>query len=318
MAGALKVRTSVGPDVWAVIGYGDSSTKFWNSAWGVLASASLPATTVTVASTSTPLATTPAVQLYAGRRYRVRGNVRAWLGTPAASGDLTLVVAGPFAPTSNAHDQYSHVAGGYSQAEWSAVFTCTADTASAVYALTATTTIPTTIYGGDNATLVVEDVGPTSLALPPAPPPSDWAPFDSRFVNTGGDTMTGALVLNADPSSALHAATKQYADTKAPLRQVVDYRGADTTLTIGLADEGKMLWFNASTAITVTIPTNAVVAFSIGTRIDLMQTNNGKVTVGGAGVTLYATPSATLRTAHSSASLLKVSTDSWLLAGDLG
>ena len=35
---------------------------------------------------------------------------------------------------------------------------------------------------------------------------------DSRFVNVTGDTMTGALILNADPSSALGAATKQYVD----------------------------------------------------------------------------------------------------------
>lgn len=33
-------------------------------------------------------------------------------------------------------------------------------------------------------------------------------------VNKAGDTMTGALTLSGDPSSNLHAATKQYADTK--------------------------------------------------------------------------------------------------------
>jgi hypothetical protein len=34
------------------------------------------------------------------------------------------------------------------------------------------------------------------------------------MVEKAGDTMTGALTLNADPSSALHAATKQYVDTQ--------------------------------------------------------------------------------------------------------
>lgn len=35
---------------------------------------------------------------------------------------------------------------------------------------------------------------------------------DSRYVNITGDTMTGFLTLNADPTNALHAATKQYVD----------------------------------------------------------------------------------------------------------
>jgi len=33
-------------------------------------------------------------------------------------------------------------------------------------------------------------------------------------VNKAGDTMTGFLTLHSDPSSTMHAATKQYADTK--------------------------------------------------------------------------------------------------------
>lgn len=35
---------------------------------------------------------------------------------------------------------------------------------------------------------------------------------DATYVNVSGDTMTGALILNADPSVALGAATKQYVD----------------------------------------------------------------------------------------------------------
>jgi len=35
---------------------------------------------------------------------------------------------------------------------------------------------------------------------------------DARYVELAGDTMTGALILNADPSAALGAATKQYVD----------------------------------------------------------------------------------------------------------
>lgn len=36
---------------------------------------------------------------------------------------------------------------------------------------------------------------------------------DAAYVKKSGDTMTGFLTLHADPTSALHAATKQYVDT---------------------------------------------------------------------------------------------------------
>lgn len=38
---------------------------------------------------------------------------------------------------------------------------------------------------------------------------------DATYINVSGDTMTGFLTLNADPSTALHAATKQYVDALA-------------------------------------------------------------------------------------------------------
>jgi hypothetical protein len=38
---------------------------------------------------------------------------------------------------------------------------------------------------------------------------------DGTYVNVAGDTMTGSLSLNADPTSAMHAATKQYVDNVA-------------------------------------------------------------------------------------------------------
>lgn len=36
----------------------------------------------------------------------------------------------------------------------------------------------------------------------------------SAFVDTAGDTMTGPLILSADPSAPLGSATKQYVDGK--------------------------------------------------------------------------------------------------------
>jgi hypothetical protein len=85
-----------------------------------------------------------------------------------------------------------------------------------------------------------------------------------------------------------------------------------------LADKNKMVELNNSSAITVTVPTNGTAAFDIGTTIYLTQLGTGQVTVAAAGgVTLNFTPGTKTRAQWSQAMLLKRSTDSWILSGDL-
>ena len=68
----------------------------------------------------------------------------------------------------------------------------------------------------------------------------------------------------------------------------------------------------------VTVPTNATTAFPVGTSIDFYQSAGTVASFAGAGgVTIQATPGLKLRTTYSSATLTKVATDTWLLAGDL-
>lgn len=43
---------------------------------------------------------------------------------------------------------------------------------------------------------------------------SDITDLQNNKVNKSGDTMSGPLTLNADPSQNLHAATKQYVDNR--------------------------------------------------------------------------------------------------------
>jgi hypothetical protein len=62
---------------------------------------------------------------------------------------------------------------------------------------------------GGTALSVVADTGISVSASGVA---LDLTYADGRYINTSGDTMTGALILNADPSVALGAVTKQYAD----------------------------------------------------------------------------------------------------------
>lgn len=90
-----------------------------------------------------------------------------------------------------------------------------------------------------------------------------------------------------------------------------------TNYTLTLNDDGKVV--EMSGGGTLIVPTNASVAFPIGTQIIILQTGASQVSVDGAtvGVTLNGTPGLKLRTQWSSATLLKRGTDTWVLMGDL-
>ena len=91
-----------------------------------------------------------------------------------------------------------------------------------------------------------------------------------------------------------------------------------TTYTTVLSDAGKIVEISNASAITLTIPTNASVAYPVGTQITILQTGAGQITVAApSGGTLNATPGTKLRTQWSSATLLKRATDTWVLIGDL-
>ena len=91
-----------------------------------------------------------------------------------------------------------------------------------------------------------------------------------------------------------------------------------TTYTLVLTDNGRLVTLSNAAAITLTVPTNASVAFATGAVINIQQIGAGQVTVAGdTGVTVTSTPGAKLRAQYSAASLIKTGTDSWTLIGDL-
>ena len=104
---------------------------------------------------------------------------------------------------------------------------------------------------------------------------------------------------------------------KAGFRSVLnDQTGA--TYTLALTDLAKLVTLSNAGAITLTVPLNSSVAFAIGDRIDLLQKGAGQVTiVGTGGVTVNGTPGLKLRAQWSSATLIKLDTNSWVLLGDL-
>jgi hypothetical protein len=98
--------------------------------------------------------------------------------------------------------------------------------------------------------------------------------------------------------------------------QTIDVKSDNYTLVLG--DAGKLIRCTKATAMTILIPTNATQAYSIGQRVDIMQYGAGQVTVSGdTGVTLRSTPTNKLRATYSTASIIKIATDEWVLAGDV-
>jgi hypothetical protein len=98
-----------------------------------------------------------------------------------------------------------------------------------------------------------------------------------------------------------------------------------TTYTFVLTDSNNTLVTasNAS-AQTYSIPTNASVAFPIGAQINIIQIGAGQVTINAvtSGTTTVlsnaGTPAAPkLRAQYSSATLVKVGTDTWYVIGDI-
>jgi microcystin-dependent protein len=125
-----------------------------------------------------------------------------------------------------------------------------------------------------------------------------------------------------EPSTVAHASSHAYGGTdvlEVDSRQItpltIDSKTASYILV--LSDRNKMIEMNIASANNLTIPTNALVAFPIGSQINIMQTGAGQTTIAGAGVTINATPGLKLRTQWSSATLIKRGTDTWVAIGDL-
>lgn len=123
----------------------------------------------------------------------------------------------------------------------------------------------------------------------------------------------GATVKHVFVSEALNA-------FEAGLNETIPLNAqTGTTYTLAAGDAGELVTLANASAITLTVPTNASVAFAIGTQITITQAGAGQVTVAGAvGVTVNAADSATkLRTQWSAATLIKTNTNSWILIGDI-
>ena len=91
--------------------------------------------------------------------------------------------------------------------------------------------------------------------------------------------------------------------------------------TLQLSDAGKILVGKATSAVTITVPTHASVAFPSGTELEILQYSTGAVTISPAsGVSLLSFEGSGARKLagqYAVVTLKKLSDNSWLLAGML-
>jgi hypothetical protein len=97
-----------------------------------------------------------------------------------------------------------------------------------------------------------------------------------------------------------------------------------TSYTTVLNDNGQVVTMNNASANTLSIPTNASVAYPIGTQINVLQIGAGQTTIQAvtSGTTSILSTGATaaapkLRTRYSMATCIKAATDTWYVVGDI-
>jgi hypothetical protein len=152
--------------------------------------------------------------------------------------------------------------------------------------------------GATGATGVAGSTGPTGAASTVTGPTGSTGPTGPSV--TGPTGATGAT----GPQGLWD--TAQVIETKSD------------TYTLVLADAGKLIRCTKATSMSIIVPLNSAAAYSVGQRIDIMQYGAGQVTISGdTGVTVRATPTNKLRATYSTASIIKIATDEWVLAGDL-
>ena len=148
--------------------------------------------------------------------------------------------------------------------------------------------------------------------------------FTTVETPTGAQAKVDAhanLTNNPHATTATHVGLGNVDNVKqAPLvLSINEQTGASYTLVL-TDGNGKLIDMNRATAQTLTVPTNASVAFAVGTQILIRQKGAGQVTIAPAGgVTLNLTNSENkTRKQNSVAGLIKLATDTWVACGDLG
>ena len=139
---------------------------------------------------------------------------------------------------------------------------------------------------------------------------------------TGVASVTSGSFLrgNGPGAVSLRTPAQEKSDIDAMDKHFVVNNQTGASYTLVLADDGAWVTRDNGSANTLTIPTNASVAFPVGTVINFVQVGAGVTTVvASSGVTLngVVAGSAAVTKQYSVGSLVKLATDTWIVTGPI-
>ncbi len=138
-------------------------------------------------------------------------------------------------------------------------------------------------------------------------PSLDGSNLTNVSASTVWSTITGTLSSQTDLQVAL--------DAKSNFHLAFNYQ--NNSYTLALTDDGKYVQMDNGSPINLTVPSNGSIALPIGAQIIVRNVGAGQVTILPSSCTVNSSQSLKLRAQHSTATLIKVDTDVWDLAGDL-
>jgi hypothetical protein len=171
-------------------------------------------------------------------------------------------------------------------------------------------TAGTGLSGGGNSGAVTLAIDSTVATL------TGTQTLTNKTIDSASNTLTGVATLTDTQTMT----NKTLTDPKINLA----FDAETDSYTAVIANNGQVVTMSNSSANTFSIPTNASVAFPIGTQINVLQIGTGQTTIQAvtSGTTTIqsigeSAAAPKLRARYSAATCLKADTDLWYVFGDI-
>ena len=192
----------------------------------------------------------------------------------------------------------------------------------------ATTASVATAQAAADAAQTTANGRATTTSVATAQAAADAAQATANNAEPSANKSTNTALGTSNTLFPTQNAVKTYADALVapnPMTLTValnEQTVATYTLTDADANYGtkqqKLITFGSASATTITIPTNAATPLPIGTQFECLQDGTGKVTFGGAGITINSKDgNKAIAGQYVGVTLIKEATNTWLLIGAL-